>query len=73
MTYLFLRNIYIVYKIILIYQYNFMQILIIPIGFLLWYLAYEAKPINNDEATYIWEEENFIKRIRLQNILKDGL
>ena len=50
-----------------------MHILIIPIGILLWYLAYEAKPINNDEATYIWEEENFIKRIRLQNILKDGL
>ena len=49
-----------------------MQILIIPIGFLLWYLAYEAKPINNDEDTYIWEEKNFIKRTRLQNILKDG-
>ena len=49
-----------------------MSILIIPIGFLLWYLAYEAKPINNDEATNIWEEENFIKRTRLKNILKDG-
>ena len=49
-----------------------MQILIIPIGFLLWYLAYEAKPINNDEATNIWEEENFVKRTRLQNILKDS-
>ena len=36
-----------------------MHILIIPVGFLLWYLAYEAKPINNDEDTYIWEEENF--------------
>ena len=49
-----------------------MQLLIIPIGFLLWYLAYEAKPINNDEATSIWEEENFIKRTRLLNILKDS-
>ena len=49
-----------------------MHILIIPIGFVLWYLAYEAKPINNDEATFIWEEENFIKRTRLQNILKDS-
>ena len=46
-----------------------MQILIIPIGFLLWYLAYEAKPINNDEATSIWEEENFVKRTKLLNIL----
>ena len=49
-----------------------MSILIIPIGFLLWYLAYEAKPINNDEATNVWEEENFVKRTRLQNILKDS-
>ena len=50
-----------------------MHIFIIPIGFLLWYLAYEAKPINNDEATNVWEEENFVKRTRLQNILKDSL
>ena len=48
-----------------------MQILIIPIGFLLWYLAYEAKPINNDEATNSWEEENFVKRTKLLNILKE--
>ena len=41
-----------------------MHILIIPIGFLLWYLAYEAKPINNDEATNVWEEENFVKLIK---------
>tara|TARA_Y100000739_G_C20223133_1_gene290945 strand:+ start:55 stop:207 length:153 start_codon:yes stop_codon:yes gene_type:complete len=47
-----------------------MQILIIPLGFVLWYLAYEAKPINNDEATSIWEEENYIKRAKLLNILK---
>ena len=49
-----------------------MHILIIPIGFVLWYLAYEAKPINNDEATFIWEEENFVKRTRLLNILKES-
>ena len=47
-----------------------MHILIIPIGFALWYLAYDAKPMNNDEATFIWEEEKFIKRSRLINILK---
>ena len=49
-----------------------MQILIIPVGFILWYLAYEAKPINNDEATYLWEKENFIKRTKLLNILEKG-
>ena len=49
-----------------------MHILIFPLGLLLWYLAYEAKPINNDEATYIWEEENFVKRTRLLNILKES-
>tara|TARA_B100001029_G_C14916037_1_gene369245 strand:+ start:538 stop:690 length:153 start_codon:yes stop_codon:yes gene_type:complete len=47
-----------------------MYILIIPIGFIMWYLAYEAKPLNNDEGTCIWEEENYIKRRKLLNILK---
>ena len=49
-----------------------MQILIIPLGFILWYLAYDAKPINNDEATSIWEENNYAKRTKLLNILKEG-
>ena len=49
-----------------------MSILIIPVGFLLWYLAYEAKPINNDEGTCLWEEENYVKRTKLLGILKDG-
>tara|TARA_Y100000991_G_scaffold19335_1_gene12624 strand:- start:217 stop:369 length:153 start_codon:yes stop_codon:yes gene_type:complete len=49
-----------------------MQILIIPLGFVLWYFAYEAKPINNDEATSLWEEENFVKRTKLLNILKES-
>ena len=49
-----------------------MQILIIPLGFVLWYLAYDAKPINNDEATSLWEEKNYVKRTKLLNILKEG-
>ena len=49
-----------------------MQILIIPLGLILWYLAYESKPINNDEATSLWEEENYIKRIKLLHILKES-
>ena len=49
-----------------------MQILIIPLGFILWYLAYEAKPINNDEATSLWEEENYVRREKLLNILKES-
>ena len=49
-----------------------MQILIIPLGLILWYLAYEAKPINNDEATSLWEEENYIKRTKLLHILKES-
>ncbi len=48
-----------------------MQILIIPLGLILWYFAYKTKPINNDEATYIWEKENFVKRNTLLNIIKD--
>ena len=34
-----------------------MQILILPAGFILWYLAYEAKPIIND----CLEQETFPK------------
>ena len=49
-----------------------MQILIIPLGFILWYFAYEAKPINNDDATSLWEEENYAKRTKLLNILKES-
>ncbi len=47
-----------------------MHFIVIPIGLILWYLAYEAKPIN-DEATTIWEEKNFAKRIKLMDILKE--
>ena len=39
-----------------------MHILLFPVGFILWYLAYEAKPIINDEVTLNWEEKNTIKR-----------
>ena len=49
-----------------------MQILIIPVAFILWYLAYESKPINNDEATSLWEEENYHKRTKLLSILKES-
>ena len=49
-----------------------MQILIIPLGFILWYFAYEAKPINNDEATSFWEEENYVKRAKLLTIIKES-
>ena len=49
-----------------------MQIFIIPLGFILWYFAYEAKPINNDEATCLWEKENYVKRTKLLNILKES-
>ena len=49
-----------------------MQIFIIPIGFILWYFAYESKPINNDEVTSLWEKENYVKRTKLLNILKES-
>ena len=49
-----------------------MQLLIIPLGFILWYFAYVAKPINNDEATNLWQEENYVKRSKLLSILKES-
>tara|TARA_B100001175_G_C18875291_1_gene341745 strand:- start:132 stop:284 length:153 start_codon:yes stop_codon:yes gene_type:complete len=49
-----------------------MPILIIPFGFLLWYFAYEAKPINNDAASSSWQKETYLKRTKLLNILKES-
>ena len=49
-----------------------MHILIFPVGFILWYLAYEAKPIINDEITHHWEENNTNKRNRLLNIINES-
>ena len=47
-----------------------MHILILPAGFILWYLAYTAKPIIDDEVTLNWEEKNSNKRNKLLNIIQ---
>ena len=49
-----------------------MQILIFSAGFILWYLAYEAKPIINDEVTLHLEEKNINKRTKLLNIINES-
>ena len=49
-----------------------MHILLFPAGFILWYLAYEAKPVINDEVTLIREEINAKKRIKLLNIINES-
>ena len=49
-----------------------MYILILPAGLILWYLAYEAKPITNDEITIYWKEKNTNKRNKLLNIINDS-
>ena len=49
-----------------------MHILILPAGFILWYLAYKAKPIINDEIKLHWEEENANKRNKLSNIINES-
>ena len=49
-----------------------MHLLIIPAGFILWYLAYDAKPKSNDEVTNLWEQDNIVKRGKLQNILEES-
>ena len=49
-----------------------MHILLFPVGLILWYLAYDAKPIINDEVTLNWEEKNIIKRNKLLNIINES-
>ena len=50
-----------------------MHILLFPVGFILWYIAYEAKPIINEEVTLHCEEKNTIKRNRLLNIINESV
>ena len=49
-----------------------MQIILIPFILILWYFDYESKPISNDEATSLWEKENYVKRTKLLNILNES-
>jgi len=49
-----------------------MHILLFPVGFILWYLAYEAKPIIYDEVTLNCDEKNTIKRNKLLNIINES-
>ena len=46
-----------------------MHILILPLGLILWYLAYEAKPIVNDDVILNRKENNKNKRTNLLNII----
>ena len=49
-----------------------MHILILPAAFVLWYIAYEAKPVTDDEVTHNWEKKNTNKRIKLLNIINES-
>ena len=49
-----------------------MHILIFPIGIILWYLAYEAKPIIDDEVKLNLHEKNTNKRNKLLNIINES-
>ena len=40
-----------------------MHILLFPVGFILWYLAYEAKPIINDDVHLIGKKKIQLKEI----------
>ena len=45
-----------------------MEIVALPIVFMLWYLFYDTKPLRKDEIGIIWEEENITRRIKIKNI-----
>ena len=53
-------------------QLNIMELIALPIAFILWFLAYEAKPIRKDEIGLIWEEENLIKRVKITTIFNEN-
>ena len=49
-----------------------MYFFILPAGLILWYLAYEAKPVINDEITLHYEEKNKNRRDKLLNIINEN-
>ena len=49
-----------------------MHILLFPAGFILWYIAYEAKPVISDEVSLYREEKNTKKRTKLLNIINES-
>ena len=49
-----------------------MHIFIIALGFILWFAAYESKPIVHDGTNDLLKEENYLKRIKLLQILNKG-
>ena len=49
-----------------------MELIALPFAFLLWFCAYEAKPIRKDEIGLIWEEENVLKRLRRTSIFNEN-
>ena len=49
-----------------------MHILLFPVGFILWYLAYEAKPIINDDVSLNTTRRIFIKEIFPEQDLVQG-
>jgi len=49
-----------------------MQFLIFPAGFILWYLAYEAKPFINDDETLNREVKNTKRRKKLLSIINES-
>tara|TARA_Y100001978_G_C23383491_1_gene286629 strand:- start:380 stop:535 length:156 start_codon:yes stop_codon:yes gene_type:complete len=50
-----------------------MELIAIPVGFILWYLAYEAKPYRKDELGLHWEKEHFDKRSKIKQIFDKNL
>ena len=52
-------------------KYMIMELIVLPFGVLLWYLAYDAKPQRKDEVGSIWEEEQIVKRIKLSNLINE--
>tara|TARA_Y100001978_G_scaffold199857_1_gene214964 strand:+ start:638 stop:805 length:168 start_codon:yes stop_codon:yes gene_type:complete len=49
-----------------------MEFIALPFAFLLWFLAYDSKPIREDEIGVIWEEENILRRLKITSIFNEN-
>ena len=49
-----------------------MEFIAFPLILITLYKFYDTKPLRNDEIGLLWEEENLIKRLKIEDIFNEN-
>ena len=49
-----------------------MEFVAFPLILITLYKFYDTKPLRNDEIGLIWEEENLLKRLKIEHIFNEN-